>query len=355
MDPVALAAVVGLVFVGKHFSKDEESVLPPTRKPLTRRDIDLMAHPAEHSEDFFDLRPTLPSNGRRIGDSHLAKKDAIRSLQDQTRQNTTFPYGQPVYDLYNRQFVTNIQNNLAPVEQPKRVGPGLGVGPNVAAAGGFQDYFRALPVNVNEEGLTTLKGLPGPPDPIIKSGGAAYIGKITKEAAASKTAYRAPAAYGGGGAQGALTAPSGRPNYIKTKKMTSRAETGLRTDTLSSGPAQYNVSQPYAEAKDAYTNIALTRMSGNRSNPDRPGNAQRMNVRNDPANQVGAATMVRSETIPFPVGPVGPTGNSNSRGYKAPLYDDPMNDKKSKENPYGQKSFLDIAIQQLENAHSLAA
>jgi hypothetical protein len=32
-----------------------------------------------------------------------------------------------------------------------------------------------------------------------------------------------------------------------------------------------------------------------------------------------------------------------------------MNDKKSKENPYGQKSFLDIAIQQLENAHSLAA
>ena len=257
--------------------------------------------------------------------------------------------------MYNRQFVTNKQNNLAPLEQPMRVGPGLGVGPDVMAAGGFQDYFRALPVNVNEERLTTLKGLPGTPAYVVKNGGPTF-GEMTQDASASKTVYRAPAAYGGGGAQGALVGPEGRPNYLKTKRMTVRAETGLRTDTLSDGPPQYNVYQPYAEAKDAYTDIALTRSSDNRSNPDRAANGARMNVRNDPVNQVGAATMVRVESVPIPPGPMGPTGVNNGT-YKPPLFDDPMNEKKAQKNPRGQGQFLDIAIQQLENnplAYSLA-
>ena len=357
MDPVALAAVVGLVFAGKHLSSQPKEIDEPvTRKPITRRDVDLMNFPAEHSADYFDLRPTNPALGRRIGDWRLQKKDVVPSLQDQTRVNTRMPYGQPVYDLYNRQFVTNKQNNLAPLEQPMRVGPGLGVGPDVPSAGGFQDYFRALPVNVNEERLTTLKGVPGTPAYFVKNGGAAYIGDITQEASASKTAYRAPAAYGGGGAQGALTGFEGRPSFPKTKRMTSRAETGLRTDTLSEGPPQYNVYQPYAEAKDAYTDISLTRSSGNRANPDRAGNGGRMNVRNDPVNQVGSATMTRVESVPIPPGPMGPTGN-NTGTYKAPLFDDPLNEKKAQLNPRGQSQFLDIAIQQLENnplAYSLA-
>ncbi|AGE50072.1 hypothetical protein ATCVCanal1_114L [Acanthocystis turfacea Chlorella virus Canal-1] len=48
-------------------------------------------------------------------------------------------------------------NNVLPAEQ-LRVGPGLGVGPEVAATGGFQQFYRQLPLNVNEYKLTQLPG-----------------------------------------------------------------------------------------------------------------------------------------------------------------------------------------------------
>jgi hypothetical protein len=360
MDPLALAAVVGLVFAGKKLS-DNDSAPPPAttkpRAPLTRRQIDMMVEPATHSADYFDLKNTTPDLGRRIDDWRLRPKEVVPNLQDITPTNSRMPYGQPVYDLYNRQYITNKQNNVAPLEQPMNVGPGLGVGVNVMAAGGFHDYFRALPVNVNEEKLTTLEGRTGPRNPFIKSGGAAYIGDITHEAAQSKTAFRNPGAYGGGGAQSALVAPEGRPNFLKTKKTTIRSETGLRTDTLSDGPPQYNVAQPYAAAKDAYTDTALTRSSGYRSKHDRPANADRMNVRSDPVNQVGSGTHYRAESKPVQPGPMAVTGSNQGRGVLPPEFDDPLNEFKAQPNPRAQSDFLDIAIQQLEKnplAYSLA-
>ena len=360
MDPLALAAVVGLVFAGKKLS-DNDSAPPPAttkpRAPLTRRQIDMMVEPATHSADYFDLKNTTPDLGRRKDDWRLRPKEVVPNLQDITPTNSRMPYGQPVYDLYNRQYITNKQNNIAPVEQPMNVGPGLGVGADVPAAGGFQDYFRALPINVNEEKLTTLEGRAGPRNPFVKSGGAAYIGDITHEAAQSKTAYRGPGAYGGGGAQSALVAPEGRPNYLKTKKQTIRSETGLRTDTLSDGPPQYNVSQPYAAAKTCYTDTDLTRSSGYRAKNDRPGNSTRMNVRMDPVNQVGAGTQYRAESKPVQPGPMAITGSNQGRGTLPPEFDDPLNEFKSNPNPRAQSDFLDIAIQQLEKnplAYSLA-
>ena len=363
MDPLVMAAVVGLVFAGKTIADSKESTSKPqtttkSPKPLTRRDIDMMADSVGHSADAFDLRNTEPNFGRRIGDWRLQPKEAVANLQDVTPTNSRFPYGQPVYDLYNREYVTNKQNNIAPVEQPMRIGPGLGVGADVLAAGGFHDYFRALPTNINEEKLTTLEGRARPSNPVVKNGGAAYIGDITHQAAATKTAFRDPGAYGGGGAQSALVGPEGRPNFLKTKKMTIRGETGLRTDTLSDGPPQYNVAQPYAEGKTCYTNTDLTRSSGYRTKPDRAANAARMNVRNDPVNQGGAATQLRIESEPVPPGPMGITGNNQGRGVLPPQFDDPLNEFKSNPNPRASNGFLDIAIQQLEKnplAYSLAA
>jgi len=362
MDPIALAAVVGLVFAGKTLAESDSA---PTTKPsprpappLTRRDVDMMADSVGHRADAFDLKNTTPDYGRRINDWRLRPKEAVGNLQDITPTNSRFPYGQPVYDLYNRQYITNKQNNVSPLETPMTVGPGLGVGPNVLAAGGFHDYFRALPTNINEERLTTLEGRMGPANPVVKNGGAAYIGDITHEAAATKTAKREPGAYGGGGPQSALVGPEGRPNFLKTKKMTIRGETGLRTDTLSDGPPQYNVAQPYAGAKSSYTDKTLTRSSGYRAMPDRAANAARMNVRNDPVNQVGAATQLRIESEPVPPGPMGITGSNQGRGIKPPQFDDPLNEFKSNPNPRAQPAFLDIAIQQLEKnplAYSLAA
>ena len=366
MDPLVLASIVGLVFAGKTLAERNEesppSRQPPSttkpRRPLTRRDIDMMAHPADHSADYFDLKNTNPELGRRIGDWRLQRKDAVANLQDVTPTNSRFPYGQPVYDLYNREYITNKMNNVSPLEAPMTVGPGLGVGPDVRAAGGFQDFFRALPVNINEEKLTTLEGRPGPSSYFVKNGGAGGIGDITHQAAATKAAYRAPGAYGGGGAQSALVAPEGRPNFLKTKKMTIRGETGLRTDTLSDGPPQYNVYQPYAEAKDAYTDTTLTRSSGYRAKEDRPGNGARMNVRQDPVGLVGGGTQYRAESKPVQPGPMAITGSNQGRGVLPPEFDDPLNEFKANPNPRGQPDFLDIAIQQLEKnpiAYSLAS
>jgi hypothetical protein len=318
----------------------------------------MMAHPADHSADYFDLKNTTPDFGRRVGDWRLQRKDAVANLQDVTPTNSRFPYGQPVYDLYNREYITNKMNNVSPLEAPMNVGPGLGVGPDVRAAGGFQDYFRALPVNINEEKLTTLEGRPGPSSYFVKNGGAGGIGDITHQAAATKAAFRAPGAYGGGGAQSALVGPEGRPNFLKTKKMTIRGETGLRTDTLSDGPPQYNVYQPYAEAKGAYTDTTLTRSSGYRAKQDRPGNGARMNVRQDPVNMVGGGTQYRAESKPVQPGPMAITGSNQGRGILPPEFDDPLNEFKSNPNPRAQTDFLDIAIQQLEKnplAYSLAA
>jgi hypothetical protein len=325
---------------------------------LTRRDVDLMVQPANHSADYFDLQNTTPELGRRVGDWRLQRKDAVANLQDITPANTRFPYGQPVYDLYNREYITNKMNNVSPLEAPMNVGPGLGVGPEVRAAGGFQDYFRALPVNINEEKLTTLEGRDGTPSYFVKNGGAGGIGDITHQAAASKAAYRAPGAYGGGGAQSALVAPEGRPDFLKTKKSTMRDETALRTDTLSDGPPQYNVYQPYAEAKGAYTDTTLTRSSGYREKNDRPANGARMNVRQDPVGMVGGGTQYRAESKPVQPGPMAITGANQGRGTLPPEFDDPLNEFKSNPNPRAQSGFLDIAIQQLENnplAYSLAA
>jgi len=355
MDPLALAAVVGLVFAGKRLSEnsDESSraTLSATTKPLppiTRRDIDLMAHPADHAADAFDLAVTTPNLGRRIGDWRLRPKDAVRNLQDVSKTATRFPYGQPVYDMVNREYVTNKMNNLSPLEQPKNVGPGLGLGPNVAAGGGFHDYFRALPTNINEEKLTTIEGRDGPPNPVVKSG-LPLIGSITKEAKETKAWMREPAQGGGQGQGGAIVGAEGRPDFLKTRRTTIRQETGLRADTLADGPPQYNVYQPYASGTTAYTDKSLTRLSGYRSKEDRAGNAGSMNVRNDPVNQVGAATNLRPESKSVAPGPMGPTGLNNSRGYKAPQYDDPLNEHKADGfNPLARPAALDIAIQQLE-------
>ena len=348
MDPLALAAVVGLVFAGKRLSDGSEESAErkplPTTRPITRRDVDLMANARDHSKDAFDLRVMTPNLGRRIGDWRLQPKEAVPNLQDVAPDANRFPFGQPVYDLSNRQYVTNKMNNLQPIER-RRVGPGLGVGPNVDAAGGFHQYFRVLPNNVNEERLTTLEGRNGPAAHFIKNGGAGGLGEVTHQAKETKAWMRKPAQNRAQGQGGAVTGAEGRPEFLKTARTTMRDEQTSRTDTLSMGPAQYNVYQPYAEGGcGAYTDKALTRVSDNRSNPDRAGNPGRMNVRNDPVNQVGAMSNLRGESRPFPV-QHGDAGRFQN--YLGPEFYK-FDEKKAKLNPLAAPKCLDVAIQQLE-------
>jgi hypothetical protein len=349
MDPLALAAVVGLVFAGKRLSDGSEEPKGrkplPTTRPITRRDVDLAANARDHSKDAFDLRIMTPNLGRRIGDWRLQPKEVVENLQDTVPTAGRSPFGQPVYDLSNRQYVTNKMNNLQPIER-RRVGPGLGVGSNVDAAGGFHQYFRVLPNNVNEERLTTLEGRTGPADSFIKSGGAGGIGEVTHQAKETKAWYRDPARNRAQGQGGAVTGAEGRPEFLKTARSTIRDEQTTRNDTLSMGPAQYNVAQPYAEggSAGAYTDKTLTRVSDNRSNPDRAGNAGGMNVRNDPVNQVGAMTNLRSESKPVPVSHMNGARFQNYLGPEFYRFDE----KKGRLNPLASSKCLDVAIQQLE-------
>jgi hypothetical protein len=235
-------------------------------------------------------------------------------------------------------------NNLQPIER-RRVGPGLGVGSNVDAAGGFHQYFRVLPNNINEERLTTLEGRNGPADSFIKSGGAGGIGEVTHQAKETKAWYREPTQSRGQGQGGAVTGAEGRPEFLKTARTTIRDEQTSRGDTLSMGPAQYNVAQPYAEGGcGAYTDKSLTRSSDYRSKPDRAGNGQRMNVRNDPVNQVGAATNLRAESKPVPVSHM---NGGRFQNYLGPEFYRFV-EKKDNRNPLASSKCLDVAIQQLE-------
>lgn len=346
MDPLALAAVVGLVFAGQRLSQDATpattgtGALPAPPHQITALDTDLMRDAPGRRADSLGFKPINPEFGRRIGDEYLPPKEAVASLQDLSPQTNRFPFGQPVYDLYNRQNVSNKMNNLQPIER-MNVGPGLGVAAKVPAIGGFQQFFRVLPNNVNEEKLVTLPGGKGPAAAIVPQGGtqlgnSGFInGTMTHQAKVSKAWFRPPAQNQGQGQGGRLLAHEGRPDNIKTRKTTNRQETGKRGDALEYGPGQYNVYQHYSELTDK----KLPRSTGNRVNPDRPGNAQRMNVRADPMGQVGAATNLRAESVPVPV----PHMNGGRfQNYKpAEMYK--MNQFKANSNPLANAQNLNMA------------
>jgi hypothetical protein len=189
-------------------------------------------------------------------------------------------------------------NNVTPADK-KYVGRGLGLSPDTPASGGFQQFFRILPNNMNEERLTTLSGTwGGPANPSVKNGGTT-LGAISHPAKLSKTtANYQPMQTRGQGQGGAITAPEGRPDFQKTRRTTIRQETGLREDGLELGPGQYMIAEAYGSAYND-----PMRWSKNRVNPDRPGNGGRMNVRADPVGAVGANTNTRLEAGALPVRP----------------------------------------------------
>lgn len=336
MDPFALAAVVGLVFAGRQLASMPSRRPPSTR--ITRRDLDLAGVPGSGNryKDFLDVSIMTPDVGRRVGDHHLLPKQEVGNLGDFSRDANRNPYGQPVYDLTGRQGVSNKMHNLPPVEA-LQIGPGIGVGTDVPSAGGFQSFFRVLPNNVNEEHLTSLEGRNGPSNALVKSGGTS-MGEITHAAKDSKTWTRAPAQGRAQGQGGALTGPEGRPQLLKSERPTVRQATGERVDSLSTGPAQYGVSQPYGKVTD------LNRSSGNRANSGRAGNAGGMNVRLDPVNQAGAMSSLRAESVQQASGAV---NGSRFQNYRVTDYNQ-QNGKKGGLNPLASAANLDVAIRQLE-------
>jgi hypothetical protein len=319
MDPLSLAAVVGLVFAGKRISDAkevpadmEQATQPPV---ITRKDLQ-QAEFRRSQDPVTDEKIITPDVGRTFyGNWNLKPKEIAPNLGDAwTKDGSRFPFGQPVYDTSNRENVSNKMNNLNPGEK-LNVGRGLGLDPNVPAAGGFQQFFRVLPNNINEERLHNLPGnWGGPANAVVKNGGTT-MGEITKHAKPSKAWYHAPVQSRAQGQGGAITGLEGRPDFQKTRRTTNRQETGYRDDTLGDGAPAYYIGQAY---DSTLLNNAQTRLTGNRVNPDRAGNPGRMNVRGDPIGQGGAATTTRLEAGPLPLRPG--DGSKNYR-YIPPQYD----------------------------------
>ena len=349
MDPFSLAAVVGLVFAGKKLSdvKEEQAVMPSPPEQVTK--FDLVQYKFAQQDPQIDPLNLEPNTGRGFsGGFRLPPKDIAPSFADVVPNGTRFPFGQPVYQTDgSREPVTNKMNNVTPADK-KYVGRGLGLSPDTPASGGFQQFFRILPNNMNEERLTTLSGTwGGPANPVIKNGGTT-LGAISHPAKLSKTtANYQPMQTRGQGQGGAITAPEGRPDFQKTRRTTNRQETGSRQDGLELGPGQYMVAEAY---NTAYNDPI--RWSKNRVNPDRPGNGGRMNVRADPVGAVGANTNTRLEAGALPVRPA-----DASRGSRyLPNQYDRLNVFKGQKDPRSDR--LNLANNVLKGnpfAHSFSA
>lgn len=329
MDPWSIAAVVGLVLAGKKFSDDEPQAplggivtQPADNEKCPDR------NPREHDLDYMDQRNMVANTGRRLGDITLPPKCEISSLQDRKPQ---LPFGQPVYNLYSRENVSNKMNNLQPIEK-KNIGPGLGVSADVPATGGFQQYFRILPNNVNDERLIQLPGTSGgPQNPVVK-GGASTSGKLTQFPV--KTYTYEPTQNSGQGQGGALRGQESRPDYVKTARTTIRQQTGSRVgDNLQFGPSQYGVYQGYGDMSTSGAEGSfkqLPRITNNRSKTDREGNGQRMNVRADPLDAGGLVTNLRRE---YETNDPGAPNGSRFQQYKdAEFYK--LNEFKTNPNPW---------------------
>jgi hypothetical protein len=200
-----------------------------------------------------------------------------------------------------------------------------------------------------------------------------------------------------------MTGVTVRQEYEKTKRTTNRAETSYRGDGLQYAPAKSTVSaltkaqdptrnkgdfndeqffhtdNPVpgihsfvggftntaevqllngARPENGYTNQQLEAfgLRGNddrRAKKDRPANAGRMNVRNDPLKQGGMVTAARSDSNRFD-GYEGPrNGSWGAQNYVKPDFQD-NNSYKGNPNPLN----LDVAKNQLKNnpfAHTLSA
>lgn len=94
-----------------------------------------------------------------LDDTYLHKREA-GPMYSPAETATGWVYGSPNFrpdrDRYT-QTLNNIRNDLKPVE-PQMVGPGLDLDPDIPAAGGYHEFTRILPNNVNDYKANQLPG-----------------------------------------------------------------------------------------------------------------------------------------------------------------------------------------------------
>mgnify|MGYP006268142915 CR=1 FL=1 len=276
MDPLALLAVVGLAFAGKQMSDDPEPEKPfqvprvPTVGPVDSKAR--LVHGMTGTYTRLD-----PIAGVR-----KPNKEIQPNFAEVTRDSTKPIWGQPVYDLYNRQDVSSKMNNLAPTEK-QNVGPGLGVGSNVASYGGYHQFFRVLPTNTNVQRLTQLPGRSGGPARLVKNG-PDNAGDLTQER--PNRVFNHESAAGRAVVTGQMPTDS---RYVKGEQMTLKDQLVSRSDYDGIGNPGFAIDSGHIVAPRDIKSVR--RQDGV---PDIVGGKGRMNVRADPSAALGGVTSMRA-------------------------------------------------------------
>lgn len=372
---LSIAGILALAFTGKKLSEErkEEEYAPVEQQQQSVED---------------NARETITDTYTGVSQFRQFKNE-IESFADIAPDR--YPGGLPYYtDELSNPYTSGIMNNSSPVEK-ELVGPGLGVGPNVPAYGGYQQLLRVNPNNVGAYKLTTLPGRSGPAG--STTGGAQPVYGQINHKMPPKTAHlptRLPPQMGRAQTQGgAATAAPVYGQYERSKRPTNRSEYTLRTDGLSYAPAKRVVSQATAQQlptrnkgdqnmieyghtnnptpgvnsfHGAYTIAPSSqylehrndnnlseyglRESDRRGQADRPGNAGRMNVRESALKQGGALTAFRTDQTRVD----GWTGGANGgrmQNYMRETYQD-NNAYKGMMNPRATNEFLSTAHKQME-------
>ncbi len=370
-DPISLAAIAGLIFAGRTMSRKSVPDPEPVQavqsvEPQITYEQDV----PEFVERDFERRVEVQS------------KREMESFADVSLQQRSG--GQEILNMRNRMYDTGRMNNLSPVEK-QLVGPGLGLGYDTPASGGFQQMFRVNPENVGAYRLTTLPGRSGPAADVT-GGRSAVVGQLQHNKP-DTTAYlptRLPVV--AGRAQG-MSGAIPRPSHQKTMRTTNRSETGLRQDglgfngakrfisaqTMSQDPTRFKSDRNdqafshYAHAAPGITNFTgayetsaaakITtknneelmkygfRPEDRRGKANRMGNAGRMNVRESALKQGGRLTAVRTDTTRIDGRVNGANGGWTQNYQQKPFHQ--FNAYKGNENPYARD--LGVAQRQLQN------
>jgi hypothetical protein len=372
-DPISLMAVAGLVYAGRTLSTKSKPPPPSVKEAETP----VVKAPVEVQNNNFE--PAIEYSQKR-------EMESFADIAIQQRSG-----GQEILNMRNRMYDQGRMNNLSPIEK-QLVGPGLGVGADTPAVGGFQQMFRVNPINVGEYRLTTLPGRSGPAKDIT-GGRSAKVGELTHNKPETTAFLPSRLPVMPGRAQG-MSGVVPRNEHEKTKRTTNRSETGLRNDglgfngakrfvsaqTVSQDPtrfksdrndSQYNYyNQPapgITNFRGAYTNSAAAQITAKtneelmkygfrpedrRGKPNRMGNAGRMNVRESALKQGGRLTSVRSDTTRVD-GRMNAANGGWTQQYQQKAFHQ-FNAYKGNANPHTQD--LDIAKRQLQNnplAHGL--
>ena len=370
-DPISLAAIAGLIFAGRSLSTKSVPEPVPVQQTIPQEPQNTYENDfSEFTERDFEPRVEVP------------QKKEMESFADISLQQRSG--GQEILNMRNRMYDSGRMNNLSPIEK-QMVGPGLGVGSDTPASGGFQQMFRVNPINVGEYKLTTLPGRSGPAADTT-GGRSALIGQLQHNKP-DTTAYlpsRLPAMPGR--AQG-MSGAVPRASHQKTMRTTNRSETGHRADglgfngakrfisaqTMSQDPTRFKSDRNdqqfahYSHAAPGITNFSgayatsaaaqITtknneelmkygfRPEDRRGKANRMGNKGRMNVRESALKQGGALTAVRTDTSRIDGRVNGPNGGWTQNYQQKPFHQ--FNAYKGNENPNSRD--LGLAARVLQN------